>query len=421
MAKLLTLQAALRTLNRERIEKIGVTIGVSFAIVFLQLLQGILLARLLGPIGRGEYATAVLYTQTLIYMGQLGCYEVICRYAASGKYSLHALRKCALYAACLTGLLTMLVVMAVNVLAIPADKYHLMPLGLVCALSVIGQHIALFVPGVDRGADRFMAFNVYRLLGAAILPLSLLGYWWFWGLSVSVVCWLFVFASLISATICLPWSSTFWKTKSAMNLGTVFRESRDYGFSTMGIELFERFDLVLVVWIADLVTQGFYASMIPVAYPLTIIPNTLGLFLFNKGARDVLGLKWRQFWRFYGIALAVQIASTIGFLGLVGYVVQWVYGDAFLPAVPYAMWLAPVAAVRGITQALDAYLRGRGHPLKTIPSRIAATLVMCVVVLVMHERSGAMAVPQAALAGQVVCLVWLTWQIMQDIRKHQLQ
>ena len=58
------------------------TVGFAFAIVALQLGQGVLLARLLGPQGRGEYATAVLYVQMLLYIGLLGGLEVVCRYAA---------------------------------------------------------------------------------------------------------------------------------------------------------------------------------------------------------------------------------------------------------------------------------------------------------------------------------------------------
>jgi enterobacterial common antigen flippase len=70
-------------LSLRRAVPLATTVGVSFGIVALQLAQGILLARLLGPESRGEYATAVLYSQMLLYVGLFGAIEVVCRYAAN--------------------------------------------------------------------------------------------------------------------------------------------------------------------------------------------------------------------------------------------------------------------------------------------------------------------------------------------------
>ncbi|WP_238383198.1 hypothetical protein [Rubripirellula obstinata] len=73
------------------------TVGFAFAIVALQLGQGILLARLLGPVGRGAYAAAVLYVQMLLYIGLLGGLEVICRHAANPSINQQKLRRAALW------------------------------------------------------------------------------------------------------------------------------------------------------------------------------------------------------------------------------------------------------------------------------------------------------------------------------------
>ncbi|MEM9643599.1 MAG: hypothetical protein AAF989_01285, partial [Planctomycetota bacterium] len=47
------------------------TVGFAFGVVALQMGQGILLFRLLGAEGRGEYATTVLYVQMLLYVGRV--------------------------------------------------------------------------------------------------------------------------------------------------------------------------------------------------------------------------------------------------------------------------------------------------------------------------------------------------------------
>ena len=95
-----------------RAAPIATTIAVSFGIVALQLAQGILLARLLGPQGRGEYATAVLYMQMVLYIGLFGAVEVVCRYSGDERIHRPSLRKSAFRLALITSGITTTFVIA---------------------------------------------------------------------------------------------------------------------------------------------------------------------------------------------------------------------------------------------------------------------------------------------------------------------
>src|ERR671911_636332 len=55
------------------------TVATSLTVVALNAMQGVLLARMLGPAGRGEYGTAVFYTQTFTYIGLFGSVYVLAR------------------------------------------------------------------------------------------------------------------------------------------------------------------------------------------------------------------------------------------------------------------------------------------------------------------------------------------------------
>jgi O-antigen/teichoic acid export membrane protein len=391
------------------------TVGFAFAIVALQMAQGILLARLLGPQGRGEYATSVLYVQMLLYIGLFGGLEVICRYAAEGKTDIVRLRRSAMWLGITTGALTTLVVLACNTFALPPDKRSLMWLGWLCGLSMIGQHVMLIMTAVDRGAGKFVAYNLLRFVSAAAFPALLLVAWLFIEVTVAVACLLFVFSSLISMAACMWGLPKPLTGPSAPPVGQLLGESRPYGIAMLATDLFERLDLLLVMWLIPLVTQGFYAAMVPVVYPLTVIPNTLGIFLFNAGANESRSLTTRDVHRILGGSIAIQTVSTIAFLLLVGPLVNLVYGAEFKPAVEFAIWLAPVSAIKGILQGLDSYVKGRGRPLAAVRCRIVAALVMLVVVAVLLPEYGAIAIAMAALVGQIVCLVWLSAIVYSDV------
>ncbi len=392
------------------------TVGVSFAVVFLQLAQGILLARLLGPEGRGEYATAVLYSQLLLYVGLLGGIEVICRYATDPTFDHEKLRRAALWLGITTGVITMLATILCSIVALPADKRFLMPLACLCSLSVIGQQVMLVVSAIDRGAGAFGRYNTLRIFAAGIFPALMLLYAIFFAVDPLVAAILFVIASMLSMGACLVGMRQPFRGESEPRVPQLLRESRSYGFSMLVTDLVERLDLVLVLWLAPLVTQGLYAAMVPAVYTLTVIPNTLGLFLFNAGASRDRQLGVNDVHRILASSFAVQFVSTLVFMLLIGPVVHIVYGEAFSDAVIFALWLAPVAAMRGIVQGLDNYLKGRGRPLAPINSRIASAVILLGVTALLFPTMQTLAIPVAALASQFVCLVWLSAIVYADAR-----
>jgi O-antigen/teichoic acid export membrane protein len=395
------------------------TVAFAFAIVALQLGQGILLARLLGPEGRGSFATAVLYAQLLLYVGLCGGLEVICRYAAQDSVEVTRLRRAALRLGMTTGIVTTLSAMCLSVIALPEGKRFLIPLALLCSLSVLGQQVMLIMTGVDRGSGEFGKYNLLRVIAAGSFPALLLMAALFVSVDVLLVCVLSVVASLVSMASCLWGLPAPFRGDSAPPVRQLLGECRPYGLSMLATDLFERLDLVLILWLVPLVEQGFYAAMVPVAYPLTVIPNTLGLFLFNAGASTESRLTTRDVHRILGSSFVVQATSTVLFMFLVGPLVMLLYGEEFESAIIFALWLAPVSAIKGILQGLDSYLKGRGRPLAPVRARIAAMAVLIVMTWLLFDRFGAVAVAMSALASQIVCLCWLSAIIYADVAESQ--
>ena len=392
------------------------TVGFAFAIVGLQLGQGILLARLLGPEGRGEYATAVLYVQFLLYVGLFGGLEVVCRYAAGDTISKPMLRRAALWLGITTGVITTSVVIVLSLIALPDAKRFLMPMAVLCSLSIVGQHVMLIMTAVDRGSDEFGKYNLLRLIAAASFPFLLLVAAIFMPVDVMTAVALFVVASIVSMVACIVGLPRPFRGEHDPPVGRLLKEGRPYAFSKLVTDAFERLDLVLLLWLVPLIEQGYYAAMVPAVYPLTVIPCTLGLFLFNAGASSERRLTTWDVHRILASSFAVQTATTIVFMLLIGPLVVFLYGDKFEPAIIFALWLAPVSAIRGVIQGLDSYLKGRGRPLATIRARGLAMVVMIVVAFSLTDRLGAVAIAVAALAGQVICLIWLSAIVYGDVR-----
>jgi O-antigen/teichoic acid export membrane protein len=391
------------------------TIFISFAIVGLQMVQGILLAQLLKPEGRGEYATAVFWSQFLSYIGLFGGIEIVCRYATAVDVDRLKLRRSAFRLGIVTGLISTAAALVGAILLLPEAKRDLIPLASLCGLSVLAQNVILILTGVDRGAGDFYRYNLRRLFSSAALPTLILLAWACQPISVGLACVLFVVASYLTMIFCLVGVDRPWSGEGAVPVGRLLHESQPYAWSMLAAELFERLDVFLILMLAEFSRQGDYAAMIPVVYPLMIIPNNLGVFLFNDAANRQGTLSRAGFHRTLGLLVGVQSLSTLIFLGVAQPLIVFLYGTAFAPAVSIAWWLAPAAAMKGIVQALESFLRGRGRPQAAILSRMVGAAVMLVVGLALFPSWNVLAVALAACVGQAICTLWVAWIVDQDL------
>ena len=402
--------------SQARILSFVTTVGFAMAIVLLQLGQGVLLARLLGPVGRGQFAAAVLYSQLLLYIGLMGGLEVVCARAAVlsqrprspvATNQMLRLRRASLRLGLTTGSLTALFVFILALLAMPADKRDLIPLAMLCGLSVIGQHVVLIMTAVDRGSEHFTAYNTRRFIAAAAFPLLVGLAALIAELTVAVACVLLVIATLLSMATCFVGLPRPISGRYRPTVRRLLHRSRPYGMSMLATDLFERMDLLLMLWLAPVIEQGFYAAMVPAVYPLTVIPNTLGVYLFNAGADQNRRLNRLAVHRVLGASILVQTITTVVFMLLIGWVVQLVYGQDFAPAVRYALWLAPASAIRGILQGIDGYLKGRGRPMACVAARVIGVAVLLCSTAVLIPMHGVIGIAMAVLLSQSVCLIVL--------------
>src|ERR1700685_557703 len=171
-----SLSARLRSAAAKNRDMIA-TVATSFGVFWIFAIQGVFMARLLGPEKRAEYGTAVLYTQALTYIGLLGTLLSIGAHAARHSAGLRNLRRAAIGVGTVTGVATALLVVVLAATALPSSKAFLAPLCLVCAFTLPFDHIRLTLLAVDHGTGAFSKYNRNVFVNAAILPVALCVFW----------------------------------------------------------------------------------------------------------------------------------------------------------------------------------------------------------------------------------------------------
>ncbi len=394
------------------------SVGTSFAIFFLTVVQGVILARLLGPEGRGEYGTAVFYTQTLTYIGLLGTQLSIARRAAKGADQIDQLGRASLRLGMLTGLATMLVASILAFVALPAEKAYLAPLCIAAALYLPLEQMRLSILAVDHGSGRFTRYNVHRLLAALCYPCMLL------------VAWLTGFGSLnqiVALSILVPVFPLalrlFTEPYSLVGPASpapraLIKEGLPYAAALVASDVLNRLDVFLILWLASFSVQGYYAAAVPAASLLVIAPNTMALFAFNAGARHDRSLGFSKLATVGGAVVGFQLIASLVFAVILGPLVAIVYGAAFRGTVPFAMALLPAFALNGCAMVAEGYLQGRGRATVGIRSRLFGALVMLIFVGLLWGTWREMSIPLAAIAGQAANASWIFWALVREARNN---
>ncbi len=304
------------------------TVATSFGVFGTFAVQGIFMARLLGPEKRAEYGTAVLYTQTFTYIGLLGTLLAIAGHAARNRDGLRNLRRSAIRLGTITGIGTALVVVVLALTALPAAKAFLAPLCIICALMLPFDHIRLALLAVDHGTGAFPKYNRNLLVNAAVLPLLLCIFWMAGIRSIETV----VAATLLIPLIALAYrfgSEGFGIIGKKVDppIRSLLVEGIPYAAAQTSHDLFNRLDAVLILWLASLTEQGYYTAAVSTAALMVVAPNALALFSFRSSAANgqppTLGRTVAA-----GIAvLAIQLVTLAAFLAVLEPLIILIFGD----------------------------------------------------------------------------------------------
>jgi O-antigen/teichoic acid export membrane protein len=394
------------------------TVATGFAVFGITAVQGVILARLLGPEERGEFGTAVFFTYALSSMGLLGTQFAVARRSAMAPDGRAGLRRSVLKLGFLTGVMTLGVVSLLAVLLLPDDKQFLAPLCAMCALAQPLEHVRLLLLAVDQGAGAFRRFNIVTLATSAVLPVALLMAWCVGVMSVFTAAILVLFAPAVGLLV-WAWLSDYhadWHTGPPTSPRVLLREGAPYWVSAAVCDLYSRLDQFLFLSLASLVAQGYYSAAVPAAGMLLVGADALALFSFNAGSREQVRRSRTELFRSGLLVVAFQITIAAAYAIAIGPLIVLFYGREFAPAIPYALALIPGQALHGFARVAEGHLRGRGVVRVGVWARVFGAVFMVAMVALLYDRFGVLSIPLATSSANGLVAFVLGWYALTDAR-----
>jgi antigen flippase len=371
---------------------------------------GILTARLLGPVARGELTTVILWPMVFSNLGLMGCNWVLAREVAKDPD-----RECDWAAVGVSvGLATAVIYLLAGYfllpLLLPADRKYLLPIARLCLLLIPLDIFNQVLLAVEHGRMRWRRYNLLRL-SFFLFYLALIG---FIGVTRRAqIRWfviVFLASQLLAALVRL------WIQRKSLAAGKLrfagcrhlLRAGVPYFGATISNLVSLQLDTILVVSLFNAKAAGIYAVASAFANGQSSLGEALGITSFavlsnekNAASREkIITETFRQ-------SALVSCAAGLALAFLIPFVVAPLFGSAFSSAVRPAVVLALAASLMASANILNQGLRGAGRPHAGLMSQLIGTGVMAIAALFFLRPYGLMGMAFAVGIGAIAQLLVL--------------
>lgn len=382
------------------------SISIFLAQVFLYVssaLATVLLARTLGPSGKGIFALVTLVPWLLVEFGNFGIGTAVVYFIGKRKYKLEEIvNTVGLFALLWGGMLAVLVLLFSGYL-FPLFLKGVAPLLAVMTIAIVPFWLLYaYFNFVLLAKDRIKQFNllnmmrptVFILLFALILILpvedKLLG---------AVSAW--VVAEVVCGLLSVRWVKKPTFSRPSFNFLSI-KEMLGYGLKAhLGNVLLYfnyRLDLLLVGMFLNVTQVGFYSIALAMSEAIWRIPNSIGLALFPKislssteEGNAITPVVTRN-------TIFLTSLACLPFLMFGREIVSLTLGPKFIPSLPALWLLLPGVVIFSASKILVNYFNGSGKPLVSGLGGIVSLTTMIVLDILFIPRWG---ISGAALASTI--------------------
>src|SRR5579872_9858 len=388
------------------------TFSTSLAIQTCGAGTGVLTARILGPVARGELATVILWPVILSNLGLMGCNWALARVVAREPQRESEWVAVGVAVGMASATLYLLAGYFLMPLLLPTERVYLLPVARLALLLIPLDIFNQILLSVDHGRMRWRRYNMLRLS----FFLFYLGSIGLIGLSRQIEVRWFVIALLASHFLAVL--LRFWIQRKCIAAARVrFAEFRyllraglPYFGATASNLASLQFDTILVVSLLNTEAAGIYAIASALANGQSSLGDALGITSFAVASNEASfgGLAKIITETFRQAALA-SCGVGLALSCLIPFCVVPLFGRGFAPAIWLAVILAMAASTTASAGILNQGLRGAGRPHAGIASQILGIAAVALAALFLMRRFGIAGIALAVMLGGCTQLIVLVF------------
>jgi O-antigen/teichoic acid export membrane protein len=337
-------------------------------IQIIGVITGILTARLLGPIGKGDLATVFWLPGLMTAAGTLALPKAVALQVSRDQANDSTVLAAGFWLSLVWGLILAFVLYPFIPYILGNKKKHLVDISRWFLFSLPIVFCGLTLLGVDQGRQKFARFNALRLLPAVFFIIGLFILWLARKDNVNTIVLSNLLAQLLATCIrsavagrALILIDSFFNlletAKLLLKKGLIFHHP-----ALVGIILLKA-DMALLIHMVSAQEIGYYSVAISVSIGQISIATSLVQVNLPKIAKlefkYALHLLLKHFRLAQPVVLSVALILTL----FSHWIIRYLFGSSFLPATLPTYILIMAIAIWGLNQILDNGLRAMGHGL----------------------------------------------------------
>jgi O-antigen/teichoic acid export membrane protein len=359
--------------------------------IAFSLVTSVLIARILGPEGRGLYAVATAVGALGVQFGNMGLHSSNTYFVAKNRTLLPSLLgNTIMVSFCLGGLLAGFAWAIFSLMPeISPLKGFLLPL----ALSWIPVGLMYFLlQSLLIGVKEIRTYNKIEAFNGFVFIVLIFVLIFIKNITVESV-YVANLVGLIVSVLFILWGLRLLIDKFPVPSMRLFFENIRYGIKAYLAAFFAfivlRIDLLMVKYILGAKEAGYYSVAASMADLVYLLPTTVGMIIFPhlsemENDRD----RWiyaRRVVSYLALTLAVVIALA---MILAKPFVRLLFGQAFLPAVPAFIILGVAIFFYGVNNILSIFLASIAFPWFAVNIWIVVAILNILMNLYMIEAFG---------------------------------
>ena len=400
------------------VTRLQLTILTSLVILIANIGSGIVLARALGPTGRGIFTAATLFGPLIGSVGGLGIAEALVYQSRR----LGTARSAGLVTGLWIGAAQSSILVFVGWVILPellrgparqAEPLALAYLAYIPLLFLTQYPLAILQGRLRLGEYNFVRASVHVIYTGALVVLWRVG-----AVSVGVAMAASLASAGVMSALAIAAAAKFSGRQPSL---AVARELLGYGLRShagnLATIIVAQLDVLMLTAMVSSRDLGYYAVATSAAMAGGLIPTAASLVLFPTVANQPTEAAPRALARFLLWGCGGALVFTPILLLAVPWAVAPVYGHAFRAAAPVSAILVPGYLLRGTNQMLVAILRGLGTPMLASTGQIVGLVVLAALLPIGISARGA---DGAAVAVTVSAAAAFSWLLTTALRHGRL-
>jgi O-antigen/teichoic acid export membrane protein len=397
--------------SREKLGRdAGLAIATGFAIQAVLVVSGALLARMLGPDGRGYLAALILWPLVITQLGNLGIPSALTYSIARDSSASRALARLGLSFALPQAVLLIGFQALWLLLILHGDPHQVrmagwLTLGLVPAMLAQQYGLALL-----QGHLRLRLFNGLRLLPWAFYALGVAALFAVGEDSIVPIVAVLLTGFAISGSACLLSGLRLCRGQSPASVDRRFLASfglRGLLSSISAVDVLRPDQVVLALFLspADL---GLYVVGLAFTNLPYFVAKSLGLITFPWVASETeKGVARRTMWSLFWLTTGIAVGIVAVLCATAHWLVPFFFGGEFADAVSVAYIVLPGTIFLSARRVLSEGLKGRGYPLAGTLGELLSLAWVAIALAVFVPLWGIYGAAVALASSYVVSLLFL--------------